>query len=340
MHSKIFYEQEKDCPVCERKFTVTRVRASHCVVEKRDGDFCIHYQGVNPYLYAIWVCPYCGYASPENTFFEISQEGLNIISLALKGKEIKINFAGERSTETGIASYKLAIYCCELRECKDSTLASLYLKTAWLYRKLGDLRERDYLAKALEHYKVAYDQEPFPLGNLTDLALRYLIGELSRRLGDHREAIQWFNRVVSDSKSRLEPKITNMAREQWRLAKEEMHNQSLSKEIEVLEQEQVAISKEEPEQDILPAKSGKLKIEQQKNITNRAKISSMVAFYDDQMEWVKKVVTSSNEKKLLLDSQNVIRAVLDLVIDIDANQIKCSGEEELTSLLKEKIKSG
>lgn len=337
MHSKIFYEQEKNCPVCERKFTVTRVRTSHCVVEKRDGDFCLHYQGVNPCLYTIWVCPCCGYASPENIFFEINKEGLDIIALALRGKEIKINFAGERSTEVGIASYKLAIYCCELRECKDSTLASLYLKTAWLYRELGDPRERDYLAKALDHYKVAYDQETFPLGNLTELALRYLIGELFRRLGDYREAIQWFNRVVSDSKSRLEPKIANMAREQWRLAKEEMHNQSLSKEIEVLEQ--VAIAKEESKEDNLPAEDNKLKREQEENTTKRTKISSMVAFYSDQMEWIKKVVVSSNEQKLLLDSQNVIRAVLDLVVDIDANQIKCSSEGELTSLLRERIKN-
>lgn len=340
MDSKMFYEQEKDCPVCKRKFAVTRVRTSHCVVEKRDEDFFIHYQGVNPYLYAIWVCPHCGYAAPENIFTEINKEGVDTIALALKGKEIKINFTGERTFEIGIAGYKLAIYCCELQECKDSLLAGLYLKTAWLYRHLGDLREKDYLAKSLEHYKLAYDQEPLPLGNLTDLALRYLIGELYRRLGDHREAIQWFNRVVIDSKSKFEPKIAKMAREQWRLAKEEMHNQALSKEIEFLEQEQVATTKEEDKEENLVLEDNGQNLKHQKSHHNRIKVSSMVAFYSDQMEWVKKVVNYSNEKQVLLDSQSIIRAVLDLVIEIDPSQIKCSSELELTSLLKERIRNG
>jgi len=337
MDSKIFYQQEKDCPVCERKFTVTRVRTSHCIVDKRDEDFCIHYQGINPYLYAVWVCPYCGYAASENIFSEINKEGKEIIALALKGKEIKINFSGERPIEIGIASYKLAIYCCELQEYKHSILAGLYLKTAWLYRELKDLREKDYLTKALEHYEKAYDNEPLPIGNLTDLALRYLIGELYRRIGEYREAIQWFNRVVSDSKSRLEPKITNMAREQWRLAKEELHNQSLTSEIEALEMNQAAVTQEEIKEDSKVENYSEEPKQEQSN-TNRIKVSSMVAFYADQMEWVKKVVASSNEQKLLLDSQSIIRAVMDLIMDIDPGGIKCQTEEELTGFLRGKIR--
>lgn len=340
MDSKILYEQDKGCPICKGKFKVIKVRNSHCIVDSRDQDFCIHYQNANPYLYGIWVCPHCGYASPESIFSKITKEECNIIALALRGKEIKINFTGERSTETGIASYKLAIYFCNLRGCKNSILANLYLKTAWLYRGLDDSRERDYLIKALDHYKLAYDEDPFPIGNLTDLAVRYLIGELYRRIGEYRESIGWFNRVVNDSRSRTEPKITNMAREQWRLAKEQLHNYCLSNEISVLEEDQVASTRENNEvNDSVGKNLDQLdqKFSEPKKSVERIKLSSMVHFYADQIEWVKAVVVNSNGKKITLDSQSVIRAILDLILDIEPTDIKCESEQELTKLLQQKI---
>jgi len=330
LNDKIFYQQDKECPVCKKRFTITKVRNSHCPVKKRDEDFCLHYETINPNIYTVWICPFCGYAAPESIFFELSPEESETIFLALKGKEIKLDFSGERTIEVAIASYKLAIYCCQLRGYKNSLLAGLYLKIAWLYRELGDKREKDYLSRALDYYKLAYDEEPFPIGNLTELAFRYLIGELYRRIGEFREAIGWFNRVVSDRNGRLEPKIVNMAREQWGLAKEELNNQSLAEEIPNL----TAATQEEKagEKELATHKPNK------KNKSSRIKVSSKVSFYNDQMEWVKKAVISTNDKNLCLDSQSVIRAILDLVLEINPQEIKCVSEEELTQLLKEKLK--
>jgi len=332
MNSQIFYEQSRTCPICEMKFSVTKVRNSQCPVTKRDTDFCIYYEDVDPYLYNVWVCPYCGYAAPESIFSNISESEKEIIALALKGKEIKVDFSGIRSINIAIASYKLAIYCCELRESKDSILAGLYLKVAWLYRKSSNSKEKDYLHRALDYYQKAYDQEPFPIGNLTELALRYLIGELYRRLGEYKEAIQWFNRVVSDKRSKLESKITNMAREQWHTAREELEKSPHSSEIqEISAIEETAITKESPN----PA-FHKPEVQTKK----RLKVSSMVPFYEDQMEWVKKVVANTNGKQIVLNSEAIIRAVLDLVISIEPDKIKCQTEDELTGFLREKIREG
>lgn len=333
MNDQIFYQQDRACPVCERKFTVSRVRTSQCAVTKRDTDFCIYYQDVDPYLYSIWVCPHCGYSAPENLFSNLTSKEKEVITLALKGKEIKVDFSGVRSLEVSIASYKLAIYCCELRECKSSMLAGLYLKAAWLYRKADNfVKEKDYLYKALEYYQKAYDEEPFPIGNLTELTIRYLIGELYRRVGEYKEAIQWFNRVVSDKRSKLEPKIANMAREQWHTAREELAKNPGNHLDEENVLEPVVINKGEDKKKSTASEPQKSK--------KRLKVSSMLSFYEDQMEWVKKVVANTNGKQIVLNSEAIIRAVLDLVTSIEPAEIKCQTEEELTAYLRQKIKEG
>lgn len=329
MDDKAFYEQEKTCPICHMQFTILRIRNSQCIVQKRDTDFCVYYESIDPYLYSVWVCPYCGYASPDSIFSDLSPQEIEEISIAFKGKEIKVDFSGERNLDTAIASHKLATYCCELRNCKSSAMAGLYLKIAWLYRKTNNPREKDYLLKALEYYQLAYDQEPFPLGNLSELAVRYLIGELYRRTGNPKEAIQWFNRVVSDRYSKNEPRITNMARDQWHLAKEELSgnpelsNQEVKTEVAATKEEKATVTKSS-----IPKEEPK----------KRLKVSSMVSFYEDQIDWVKRVVANTNEKKINLNSEAVIRAVLDLVTTVDPSDINCTTEEELTGLLRRKLK--
>ncbi|MHB8758090.1 MAG: DUF2225 domain-containing protein, partial [Bacillota bacterium] len=72
MNDKIFYDQEETCPVCQKKFNARKVRRSMCMVSKRDTDFCVTYQNVNPNLYSIWVCPHCGYAASDAAFAEVS----------------------------------------------------------------------------------------------------------------------------------------------------------------------------------------------------------------------------------------------------------------------------
>lgn len=331
LDSKVFFEQERTCPVCERKFTLTRVRNSQCSVSKRDSDFCLYYEKVDPYLYGIWVCTNCGYAAPENIFSQLNEEEKEILKIALKGKEIKVDFSGERNLDVAMASHKLAIYFCELRHCKISVMAGLYLKLAWLYRKANNSKEKDYLQRSLQLYLLAYDEEPFPIGNLTELALRYLIGELYRRIGANSEAISWFNKVVSDKASKLEPKIVAMAREQWQLTKEEMKKNPLpcAGEIEQLPElsnDTNGITEE--------------KKEKEAGAKKRLKVSSMIAFYEEQMDWVKKVVAHTNGEKILLNSDSIVRAVLDLVLEIDPTEIKCQTENDLTLYLLKKLKKG
>ena len=58
------YQVEKTCPICEKAFTVTKTRGQMIPV-KTDTDFCTHYNDLNPYYYAIWLCPHCGFAAQD-----------------------------------------------------------------------------------------------------------------------------------------------------------------------------------------------------------------------------------------------------------------------------------
>ena len=94
-------------------------------------------------------------------------------------------------------SYKIAIYTAGLIDSKDSYIAGLALKTAWLYRYTKDENEKKYLEMALKYYTEAYNKENFPVNNMDELTVIYLIGEISRRLEMYDQSIYWFSKVVS-----------------------------------------------------------------------------------------------------------------------------------------------
>ncbi|NLJ78738.1 MAG: DUF2225 domain-containing protein, partial [Tissierellia bacterium] len=53
-----------------------------------------------------------------------------------------------------------------------------------------------------------------------DSKLSYLIGELSRRLGDKDDAVSWFNTCLEFPETKTSPALEKLVREQWRLARE------------------------------------------------------------------------------------------------------------------------
>ncbi|WDU84426.1 DUF2225 domain-containing protein [Caloramator sp. Dgby_cultured_2] len=67
-------------------------------------------------------------------------------------------------------------------------------------------------------FKEAFEKESFPICNLDQHTLMYLIGEIARRLGKNDEALLWFGKVIV-SRS-VKPRIKDMAREQKELIKQ------------------------------------------------------------------------------------------------------------------------
>ena len=215
----ILYTTEKSCVICDKNFTVTRVR-NRLTMVKQDSDFCTYYKEVNPNYYAIWVCPHCGYAA-QDTYFEEPPASFQAIKSFLAGRTVNVNFSGQRSRQDAIATYKLAIYFAEMAGTLASRLGSLYLKLAWLYREGGQSAEEiAMIERARENYEKAFLKEKTPLGNMSQLTLEYLIGELFRRSGRLPDALNYLGKVVGNPQAKQEKRVLEMAREAWTAARD------------------------------------------------------------------------------------------------------------------------
>ncbi|SMC70964.1 DUF2225 domain-containing protein [Sporomusa malonica] len=213
------YSVEKQCPACQKKFSVTKLRGRQAMV-KQDSDFCAYFQEIKPYYYTIWVCSSCGYAAADSYFDELSAAAYDKITEFLAARTVNVNFSGERTREQAIASYKLAIFFADLIAAPASRLAELYLKLGWVYREGENAEEeKSALTKAGQYYEQALMRERLPIGTLSEAAVTYLIGELARRTGQTETALLYLSKVVGSPSAKLEPRITNLARDAWHEAR-------------------------------------------------------------------------------------------------------------------------
>lgn len=219
------YTKKVDCPICKKQFSSTKAKVNSCKIDRKDEDFCLHYVSLNPLYYEIFVCPNCGYAAAESSFKDISDEEIKLLRDAFSRRTVARSFCNERTLEDAIAAYKLAIFTAELRSAKASTLAGLCLKLAWMYRFAGDIQETVFLRHALDKYAEAYDKEGLPIGNLDEMSVQYLIGELSRRVGEYNDAVVWFGKVASHPDRKENRRMESLAREQWAAAKEQIKSE-------------------------------------------------------------------------------------------------------------------
>lgn len=219
---KALYQTERECPVCGVTFKTTRVKTSHCFVERRDSDFCVYYKGHNPIFYDVAVCPKCGYSALMKNFSDIAEDDAKNIYQKVGNRWKQRDLGGERSLQDAIEAYKLALYCSQLRKrISHIYTAALCMRLAWLYRYVGDKEgERRFLSHALEQYYLAYEKENLP-EYIDEITLIYLIGELNRRLGNYKEAIAWLSKAASHPTRTQKQGIENMAREQWYLARKQ-----------------------------------------------------------------------------------------------------------------------
>ena len=219
----LLYNKKVMCPVCNREIEVTKVKTKGCKVKSRDTDMCVHYEDLNVLFYDVWVCENCGYASLQDKFEGLFTRDIAIIKDKISKNWVQRSFTGERDSDKAIEAFKLALLTLKVRNAKASELAKVCLRIAWLYRDKGDTKkETEFLNFALNSYNEAYLKERFPLDKLDEFTCMYIIAELFRRVGKLEEAIQWFSRIVSSAEARRNPKLIDMARDQYQLAKDQL----------------------------------------------------------------------------------------------------------------------
>ncbi|WP_064092857.1 DUF2225 domain-containing protein [Rossellomorea aquimaris] len=213
-----FYDRKVQCIACKHSYTTTRIRSRFVKVTGYDSDFCPLYDSdeVNPLLYNVNVCPHCG--------FSFTDEFTKYIVPVLKSDlEAKISqhwhpqdYGSNRNVEDAIKTYKLAAYCALIKKEKKVTIAGLYLRTAWLYRKIKNHeQERRFINLATHEYIDSYINDDFTGSSMSETKLLYLIAELLRRQEKYDEAVKYFSRVIEKQHLSTEPKIVEMAKDRW-----------------------------------------------------------------------------------------------------------------------------
>lgn len=334
MSSQPFFEQEKTCPVCQKKFKITRVRSSACVVIHRDTDFYVKYKDINPNYYSIWVCPHCHYAALDKKFSGPLSDGEKkrlSKTLALLHRE-EPDLSGIRDADKALRAVELALQTAQIIRASHASLASLYLMGAWFARDKGDKElEQKYLEQARDHYTFSYERETLR-EKISDVRLMYIIGELNRRTGRLREAINWFSRVVRHPEIKREPEIERLARDQWDLAREELHRCTASSTDSPVPAEE--------EKEKAPAATGEKTeagIPFSEPASRRTKTSYSFTLYRDQVEWLQKL--SENNAGIGRDA--VLRALLDAVKETAGPELmakKAASENEFKELISTVLK--
>ncbi len=191
------YNSKTKCPVCDGEIEFTKVRIKAVKLLRQDTDFCPYYEGENPILYEVVVCPECGYGSHVTTFDNINKYEKVKIREKITSKWNKRSFLGERTIDNALEAYKIVYLNLYAREAIKSEMARICHRLAWLYRYKEDKElEKKYLEHALTQYKIAYHDEDLSHGRLDEYTCLFIIGEICMRLGLYEESTQWFSRLI------------------------------------------------------------------------------------------------------------------------------------------------
>lgn len=227
--NEAFYEKKMACVFCGKSFTTLKVRSRFAIPYQIDSDFCPHYRegNYNPHFYYVNVCPECGFAFSEEFSDQFPLSSKEIINVKITKHWTKRNFGGVRDIQQALESYKLAILAGSLKKEKNAVMAGLCLRLAWLYRteKMVE-QENRFLGLALNAYEESFVHSDFVGTSMSELNVLFMIGELSRRLGQYQKAVSYFSKIVQHREAQNEQKMVNRAREQWRAAKEEYSQQT------------------------------------------------------------------------------------------------------------------
>jgi hypothetical protein len=88
-------------------------------------------------------------------------------------------------------------------------------------------QEKRFMGMALNSYEESFVLSDFAGTSMSELKVLFMIGELSRRLGQYPKAVSYFSKVIEHKDAKGEQKIVNMAREQWRVTMEDKRQETI-----------------------------------------------------------------------------------------------------------------
>jgi uncharacterized protein (DUF2225 family) len=218
------YQKEIECLNCKEKFKTTKLRSKFVKVEKQESDFHTVYinNEANPLYYNVFVCEHCGFSFTEEFTKYFAPGVKEEIKQKISANWTPHSFGDIRSIEDAISAYKLAYLSGTIKKEKAVITSGLALRTAWLYRIIENQeQEIRFLTIARNLYSDSYSNEDYAGTQMSELRIIYMIAELSRRIGDREQATRFFSKAIEKQSSSTEPKLIEMAKDQWQLMREE-----------------------------------------------------------------------------------------------------------------------
>ena len=149
------------------------------------------------------MCSRCGYSGAERDF----TEDADVTPGAARARLERACSATLHGWHLGSEKYEAAAKVAEWQALDVRHVADLLLRAAWCCVDENDSEaERFFRRKAAWKFEEALSSFD-GVAREERAVLTYLVGELWRRVGDVRQANEWFNRVASE--------LTDAATQQW-----------------------------------------------------------------------------------------------------------------------------
>jgi len=274
------------------------------------------------------VCPVCRYAAPASSFSNpLPAKTVSQLSAAFsKLPSFEGDFGQERNLEQALQSFQLAVRTAQLKREAAGQLASLILACAWIAREMENQElENKYLQEALNFFIKSYQEDSSGVGKLDDMKAAYLIGELHLRLGMYNEAVKWFGTVISHPRIKNNAALEKMTRDQWALARD-LAKQNPNQEIP-----EIAVAKTENKENVKDKKAENWAARKETAIkkSKRVTMQTNLHLYEDQIKWLNQIVNQAyNAHKSLITKEEVVRALLDALMELTADDLPNSFKNE------------
>jgi uncharacterized protein len=210
------------CPICSHVFRAPYVGTF--VTVGREPDLCPKFPGRQSdgsrlIRNGIIMCPACSFAAGED-FADLDltfDERYDIEERLREDGLLKVF----RASPPPWLAFHAAEVCGQERNLRARELGDLCLRASWVCRKEREHPfESTFQLRALRYFIRALREEGLHGRELS--VTTYLVGELNRRLGNHREALNWYvnaERTLGDEAGlawldRLISQQSKLAREQ------------------------------------------------------------------------------------------------------------------------------
>lgn len=180
------------CPVCQYIFRAPTTGAY--VTVGREPDLCPKFpgrqsDGSRMIQSAVTMCPACSFASQEEfNDLDLSFDERHSIEERLKEDGLLRVF---RTSPPPWLSFHAAEVCGQELGYRARDLGDICLRASWVCRKEQEQPfESTFQLRAVRYFMSSLEHEGLYGRELS--VTTYLVGELNRRLGHHREALNWY----------------------------------------------------------------------------------------------------------------------------------------------------